>query len=85
MVVASKPPLVLAAPRSTTNLGRAADLSARMVDSYLLTSHDSTSTPDLAGFWIHGVFLPDSTVRVFDVHRVLRVFVIEAGVSRSTR
>jgi hypothetical protein len=32
-----KAPLIFAAPRSSTDLGRAADLSARTVDSYLLT------------------------------------------------
>jgi hypothetical protein len=47
-------PLVLAAPRSTTDLRRAVDLSARIVDSYLLTSQYSTSPPHLACFKIHG-------------------------------
>jgi hypothetical protein len=40
-------PLILAAPMSTTDLGRAADLSARTVDSYLLTCQYSTSPPTL--------------------------------------
>jgi hypothetical protein len=34
-----KAPLVLATSRSTTNMGRATDLSARTVDSCLLTCH----------------------------------------------
>jgi hypothetical protein len=36
-------PLVLAAPRSTTDMGWADDLSAHAVDSYILTCHYSTS------------------------------------------
>jgi hypothetical protein len=53
-------PLVLNAPISAPNLGRAVDLSARMIDSYLLTCQHSTAPPYLANFWLHGVFLPDT-------------------------
>jgi hypothetical protein len=53
-------PMVLTAPTPAPNLGRAVDLSARMIDSYLLTCQYSTATPDLASFWLHGVFLPDT-------------------------
>jgi hypothetical protein len=56
-----KTPMVLAAPRSTTDLGSADDFSTRMIDSYLLTGQNSTTPSHLARFWIHGVFLPEST------------------------
>jgi hypothetical protein len=52
-------PLILADP----HMGHAADLSTRTVDSYLLTCHYSTSPPQLASFWLHGVFLPESTMQ----------------------
>jgi hypothetical protein len=53
-------PLVLTAPSSAPDLGRANDLSARVIDSYLLTSQYSTAPPYLASFWLHGVFLPNT-------------------------
>jgi hypothetical protein len=53
-------PLVLGAPPPSSDLGRAAYLSARTIDSYLLTNLYSAAPPDLTSFWIHGVFLPDS-------------------------
>jgi hypothetical protein len=51
--------MVMAAPRSTTDLGRADDFSTRMIDSTLLTCQYSTTPSHLARFWIHGVFRPD--------------------------
>jgi hypothetical protein len=53
-------PLVLTAPSFAPDLGRAVDLLARVIDSYLLTCQHSTAPPDLASFWLHGVFLPDT-------------------------
>jgi hypothetical protein len=53
--------MVLGVPRSTTDMGHATDFSARTVDSYPLTCQYSTFPPTLAGFWIHGVFLPELT------------------------
>jgi hypothetical protein len=54
-------PLVLTAPTTAPDLGRAVNLSSRLIDSYLLTSQYSTALPpDLASFWLHGVFLPDT-------------------------
>jgi hypothetical protein len=46
-------PLVLAAPPSFCDLGRAADLSACTIDSYLLTCQYSAAPPDLTSFWLH--------------------------------
>jgi hypothetical protein len=40
-----QPPLVLAAPRSNTDLGRADDFTARTIDSYLVIGQYSTSPP----------------------------------------
>jgi hypothetical protein len=57
-------PLVLTAPRNAPDLGRAVDLSARMIDSYLLTCQYSTAPPDLASFWLHGVFLPGNNAHL---------------------
>jgi hypothetical protein len=53
-------PLVFAAPQPSAHLGRAADLSARTIDSCLLTCQYSTAPPELTSFWLHGVFLPVS-------------------------
>jgi hypothetical protein len=53
-------PLVLAAPPPSSDLGRAADLSARTIDSYLLTCQYSAAPLNLPVFWLHGVFLPKS-------------------------
>jgi hypothetical protein len=53
-------PLVLPAPQPSPYLGWAADLSARTIDSYLLTCLYSTAPPELTSFWLHGAFLPDS-------------------------
>ena len=53
-------PLVLSTPTTAPDLGGAVDLSARLIDSYLLTSQYSTAPPDTASFWLHGVFLPNT-------------------------
>jgi hypothetical protein len=54
-------PLVIAAPRSITDLGPSDDFSTLMIDSYLLTCKYSNTASHLARLWIHGVFLPEST------------------------
>jgi hypothetical protein len=58
--VSLQAPLGLTAPPPSPNLGRAVDLSARTIDSYLLTCQYSTAPFDHANFWLHGVFLVDT-------------------------
>jgi hypothetical protein len=45
-----KTPLVLAAPRSTIDIGRAVDPSSRTVDLYIITCHYSTTPLELTSF-----------------------------------
>jgi hypothetical protein len=52
--------LVLTTPTSAPNLRGAVDLSARMIDTYLLTCKYSTAPFDLANFCLHGMFLVDT-------------------------
>jgi hypothetical protein len=72
--------LVLNAPTPALNLGRAVDLSARIIDSYLLTCKYSTAPTDLAIFRLHGVFLPhtlDSSHMLLSAYSLARRWLLE--------
>jgi hypothetical protein len=72
--------LILTAPTPAPNLGRAVDLSARMIDSYLLTCQYSTAPPHLASFWLHGMFLldtPDSSHMIISACSLARRSLLE--------